>query len=40
MDPEEQLDGYGAAVILLILCSGLFFMSSVIKNRLVNRYYG
>jgi phosphate transport system permease protein len=37
MDPQELLSGYGAAVILLILCGGLFFISFVIKNLIAKR---
>jgi phosphate transport system permease protein len=38
MDQRELLNGYGAAIILLMLCSGLFFTSLVIKNRLGRRF--
>jgi phosphate transport system permease protein len=37
MDQQELLSGYGAAIILLLLCGGLFFLSAVIKNRLARR---
>ncbi len=38
MDRQELLSGYGAAIILLMLCSILFFMSFVIKKRLARRF--
>lgn len=34
MDPQELLRGYGAAVMLLMLCSALFLLSFIIKTRL------
>lgn len=34
MDQQELLSGYGAALILLMLCSLLFLISFAIKNRL------
>jgi phosphate transport system permease protein len=38
MDQQELLNGYGAAIILLAICSGLFFISLVIKKRLSRRF--
>jgi phosphate transport system permease protein len=38
MDQQELLNGYGAAIILLMICSGLFFISLVIKKRLGRRF--
>lgn len=38
MDQQELLNGYGAAVILLVLCGGLFFFSLVIKKGLGRRF--
>jgi phosphate transport system permease protein len=38
MDQQELLKGYGAAVILLFLCSLLFLLSFVIKKRLARRF--
>ncbi len=38
LDPQELLRGYGAAIVLLMLCSTLFFMSFVIKNCLAKRF--
>ncbi len=32
MDQQELLKGYGAAIILLVLCSVLFALSLVIKT--------
>jgi phosphate transport system permease protein len=40
MDREELLNGYGAAVILLVLCSMLFGLSMVIKRGLAARLHG
>lgn len=40
MDREELLKGYGAAVILLVLCSMLFGLSMVIKRSLATRLHG
>lgn len=37
MDRQELLRGYGAAVILLLLCSLLFLLSLVIKARMKKR---
>lgn len=37
MDRQELLRGYGAAVILLLLCSMLFILSIMIKRRLKRR---
>lgn len=39
MDQQELLSGYGAAIILLMLCSVLFFASFIIKNHLVGRFH-
>lgn len=39
MNPQELSNGYGAAVILLMLCSVLFLMSLVIKKGLANRFH-
>ncbi len=39
MDQQELLSGYGAAIILLLLCSMLFFMSFAIKKRLAKRFH-
>jgi phosphate transport system permease protein len=36
-DPQELLTGYGAAIILLVLCVMLFFCAFVIKKQLA--YY-
>lgn len=38
MDQQELLRGYGAAIILLMLCGGLFFASFVIKRGLAHRF--
>ena len=38
MDQQELLNGYGAAIILMMVCSGLFFISLVIKKRLGRRF--
>jgi phosphate transport system permease protein len=38
MDRQELLNGYGAAIILLMVCSLLFFLSFAIKNRLARRF--
>jgi phosphate transport system permease protein len=38
MDQQELLNGYGAAIILLTICSGLFFISLVIKKGLGRRF--
>jgi phosphate transport system permease protein len=38
MDQQELLSGYGAAIILLMICSGLFFISLVIKKGLARRF--
>lgn len=38
MDRQELLNGYGAAIILLMVCSVLFFLSFAIKNRLARRF--
>lgn len=38
MDQQELLSGYGAAIILLMLCGGLFFASFVIKRGLAHRF--
>jgi phosphate transport system permease protein len=38
MDQQELLNGYGAAIILLMICSGLFIISLVIKKRLGRRF--
>lgn len=38
MDQQELLSGYGAAIILLMLCGGLFFASFVIKKGLAHRF--
>ena len=38
MDQQELLNAYGAAVILLTICSGLFFISLIIKKRLGKRF--
>jgi phosphate transport system permease protein len=37
MDRQELLRGYGAAVVLLLLCSVLFLLSFMIKRRLKRR---
>jgi phosphate transport system permease protein len=37
MDPQELLKGYGAAVLLLILCTVLFSLSLVLKTMLAKR---
>lgn len=39
MDQQELLSGYGAAIILLMLCGGLFFASFVIKKGLAHRFH-
>lgn len=39
MDPQELIRGYGAAVILLLLCGVLFLLSFVIKRRLKKRMW-
>lgn len=38
MDQQELLNGYGAAIILLVVCSALFFLSFAIKSRLAKRF--
>jgi phosphate transport system permease protein len=38
MDQQELLNGYAAAIVLLMICSGLFFISLVIKKRLGRRF--
>jgi phosphate transport system permease protein len=38
MDQQELLSGYGAAIILLLLCGGLFFTSLVLKKGLAHRF--
>ena len=38
MDRQELLNGYGAAIILLMICSGLFFISLIIKKLLGRRF--
>jgi phosphate transport system permease protein len=38
MDRQELLSGYGAAIILLMLCGGLFFASLVLKKGLAYRF--
>jgi phosphate transport system permease protein len=38
MDQQELLNGYGAAIILLVICSGLFFISLGIKKGLGRRF--
>jgi phosphate transport system permease protein len=38
MDQQELLNGYGAAIILLVVCSGLFVLSFTIKRRLAKRF--
>jgi phosphate transport system permease protein len=38
MDRQELLNGYGAAIILLMLCSGLLCISLLIKRGLGRRY--
>jgi phosphate transport system permease protein len=38
MDQQELLNGYGAAIALLMICSGLFFTSLVIKQRLGKQF--
>jgi phosphate transport system permease protein len=38
MDQQELLNGYGAAITLLMICSGLFFISLVIKKGLARRF--
>ena len=37
-DQQELLNGYGAAIILLLICTGLFFISLVIKKHLGRRF--
>lgn len=39
MDRQELLRGYGAAVILLSICGGLFLLSVVIKSALKRRWH-
>ncbi len=39
MDQQELLSGYGAAIILLMICSGLFFVSLMIKKGLGKRFH-
>lgn len=38
MDQQELRNGYGAAIILLVICSGLYFISLMIKERLGRRF--
>lgn len=38
MNQQELLNGYGAAIILLMICSMLFMMSFFIKKRLTRRF--
>lgn len=38
IDQQELLRGYGAAIVLLMLCGGLFFTSLVIKKGLTYRF--
>ncbi|MEJ2158529.1 MAG: ABC transporter permease subunit [Desulfobacteraceae bacterium] len=40
MDQQELLSGYGAALILLLLCSILFLTSFVLKKYLAGRFRG
>lgn len=39
MDRQELLNGYGAAIVLLLVCSVLLFLSLTIKNRLAKRFH-
>lgn len=38
LDRQELLNGYGAAIILLVVCSGLFMLSFGIKRRMAKRF--
>lgn len=39
MDRQELLNGYGAAIILLVVCGVLFFLSFAIKSHLAKRFH-
>lgn len=39
MDHQELLTGYGASILLLLLCAGLFLIAAVIRKGLVYRAF-